>query len=48
LTEKQLAELRVAYPDPARKTAEIAQSFGISVGPLVKIALAEGLRRPKR
>ncbi|MGW6505549.1 hypothetical protein [Nonomuraea angiospora] len=47
LTEEQLAELRIAYPDPGRPVAEIARSFGVTVGALVRIALAEGLRRPK-
>jgi transposase len=45
LTEEQMAELRVAYPDPNRTTAEIARALGLSVDVLAKIAQGEGLRR---
>jgi transposase len=47
LTEEQLAELRVAYPDKNRTTAEIARAFNVSVDVLAKIAQGQGLRRPK-
>ncbi|MFG2076894.1 hypothetical protein [Nonomuraea maritima] len=47
LTAEQLEELRTAYPDPNRKPAEIARTFGVSVEMLARIASNEGLRRPK-